>query len=174
MPIRSIEMLGSEVLRTKAAPVESVDDDIRKLVRDLYDTMYHADGIGLAAPQVGISLRLCVLDVSSGEEGEERAIYALVNPEIVEASSKTEKGVEGCLSIPGIEESVIRPASVVVEALNEHGEAVREEFRDDMSELLQHEIDHLDGVLFLDHLSPLKRGFALKKWRKNRAEVASG
>lgn len=167
MPVLEIEILGSEVLRQKAEPVTELDDDLRNLVRDMFKTMYVAEGVGLAAPQVGISKRIIVIDVPS--EGEENHILALVNPVIVESSEETEKGMEGCLSIPGMEESVVRPVSVVVEALDPDGEEVRIEAEGFLARALQHEVDHLNGVLFIDYFSPLKRRMALRKWRKDMA-----
>ena len=168
MAVLNIEYLGSAVLREEAAPVEAVDDDIRALVRDMFDTMYHAEGVGLAAPQVGISTRITVLDVPGEEEGV-RHVHALINPVIVETSSETEKGMEGCLSIPGIEESVVRHSRVSVEALSPDGDPVRLEAEGLFARALQHELDHLDGVLFLDRLTPLKRDIVMRKWRKSRA-----
>ncbi len=166
MAILGIEILGSRVLREKAAPVEAVTDDVRRLIRDMIDTMYDAEGIGLAAPQVGISERILVVDVA--DEDEDRHMHALVNPVIVEFGRKTEKASEGCLSIPGIEEMVTRPARVTVEALDPDGEPVRIEAEGLLARALQHEVDHLDGMLFIDRLSSLKRGILLRKWRKSR------
>ena len=170
MAILDIEILGSRVLREKAAPVEAVTDDVRRLVRDMIDTMYDAEGIGLAAPQVGISERILVVDVA--DEEENRHMHALVNPVIVEFGKKTEKESEGCLSIPGIEEMVTRPASVIVEALTPDGDPVRIEADGLLARALQHEVDHLDGILFIDRLSSLKRGMVLRKWRKSRGDNA--
>lgn len=168
--ILEIEMLGSPVLREKAEPVDEITDEIRNLVRDMFDTMYHAEGVGLAAPQVGVSRRITVLDVPGEEDEAPRTVVALINPEIVRASEETEKGVEGCLSIPGIEESVLRPARVSVTALSPNGEEVRLDAEGLLARALQHEIDHLDGVLFLDRVSTLKRDLALRKWRKTNAD----
>ena len=170
MAILGIETLGSRVLREKAAPVEAVTDDVRRLVRDMMDTMYDAEGIGLAAPQVGISERILVVDV--GDEDENREVHALINPVIVEFGKETEKASEGCLSIPGIEEMVNRPARVIVEALNPDGDPVRIEAEGLLARALQHEVDHLDGILFIDRLSSLKRGIILRKWRKSRGGEA--
>lgn len=172
--ILKIEMLGAPVLRQEADPVEEITDEVRALVRDMFDTMYHAEGVGLAAPQVGISQRITVLDVPSDEDEDERHVLALINPRVVEVSKETEKGVEGCLSIPGIEESVVRPSQVVVEALAPDGEAVKIDASGLLARALQHELDHLDGVLFLDRLSTLKRDLALRRWRKSRVTAADG
>ena len=172
--ILKIEMLGSPVLRQKAEPVEEIDDEVRRLVRNMFDTMYHAEGVGLAAPQIGISKRITVLDVPDDEDESQRHVLALINPRVVEASKDTEKGIEGCLSIPGIEESVVRPATVVVEGLSPDGEEVVIEADGLLARALQHELDHLDGVLFLDHLSALKRDLALRRWRRSPAYADGG
>jgi len=141
--------------------VEDVDDEVRALVDDLMETMYAADGVGLAAPQIGVPLRVFVYDVRD----EELEPGVFVNPRIVEAVG-TQREVEGCLSIPGLEEIVERSGRVVVEGLDRDGEPVRVEAEGLLSRCLQHEKDHLDGVLFLDRVSPLKRRMLLKKWSK--------
>ena len=166
MALLDVELLGAKVLRERAAHVAEVTDETRRLVRDMFDTMYHHEGIGLAAPQVGISERILVVDVA--EEDESRHVHALVNPVITWSSRDTDKNVEGCLSIPGIEETVTRPARVTVEALSPDGDPVRVEAEGLLARALQHEVDHLDGVLFIDRVSPLKRGMLLRKWRKSR------
>ena len=162
MPPLTIEMLGSEVLRTRAAEVAEVDDDLRRLIDDMFETMYGAEGVGLAAPQVGISRRVIVVDVHDGEVEP----FALVNPRVVESSRETEKGEEGCLSIPGLTAAVERAAHVAVEGLDREGNPLRVEGGGLLARCLQHEIDHLDGVLFIDRVSPLKRKMLLQKWRK--------
>ncbi|MYI06305.1 MAG: peptide deformylase [Gemmatimonadetes bacterium] len=167
MALLDIRLLGEKVLRRKADPVEEITDETRRLVSDMWDTMYEAEGIGLAAPQVGMSLRILVVDVA--DEDESRHVHALVNPVVVESSNATDKAREGCLSIPGIEETVTRPARVTVEALSVDGEAVRIEADGLLARALQHEVDHLDGVLFIDRVSPLKRSMLLRKWRKSKA-----
>lgn len=157
--------------------MEEATDDVRRLARDMFDTMYHAEGVGLAAPQVGVSRRLFVVDVPERAEGGDEPVrhaYALVNPVIVESSAETAKETEGCLSIPGIEESVTRPAQVVVEAQALDGSPVRIEASGMLARVLQHETDHLNGVLFIDHLSPLKRSLVRKKWRKSREDGRKG
>lgn len=170
MALRTIELLGSEVLRRPADPVEDIDDDVRALVRDMFETMYDAKGIGLAAPQVGVSRRVIVLDVEE-ESGDSNRV-ALVNPRLATWTAKKDKQAEGCLSIPGLEGIVARPVSVVVDGKDPEGRAVRVEAEGLFARALQHEIDHLDGVLFIDRLSPLKRQLLLKKWRKLSAEAA--
>ncbi len=172
MAILHIEILGARVLRGQAAPVEAVDDELRRLARDMFDTMYHAEGIGLAGPQVGVPRRILVIDVTNDDES--RHVHALVNPVIVEASREQDKASEGCLSIPGLEEKVTRSVRVTVEALSPDGDPVRIEADGLFARALQHEVDHLDGVLFIDRLSPLKRGILLRKWRKNLSAAKGG
>jgi peptide deformylase len=159
--VREVRYLGDPVLREMCREVETIDDDVRALVDDLLETMYAEDGIGLAAPQIGVPLRVFVYDVRD----EELDPGVLVNPRIVEATGK-QKEVEGCLSIPGLDEVVERSADVVVEGLDRDGEPVRIEATGLLSRCLQHENDHLDGVLFIDRVSPLKRRMLLKKWSK--------
>ena len=172
MAILHIEILGARVLRGQAAPVEAVDDELRRLARAMFDTMYHAEGIGLAGPQVGVPRRILVIDVTNDDES--RHVHALVNPVIVEASREQDKASEGCLSIPGLEEKVTRSVRVTVEALSPDGDPVRIEADGLFARALQHEVDHLDGVLFIDRLSPLKRGILLRKWRKNLSAAKGG
>lgn len=159
--MRQVRYLGDPVLREMCREVETIDDDVRALVDDLLETMYAEDGIGLAAPQIGVPLRVFVYDVRD----DELVPGVLVNPRIVEATGK-QKEVEGCLSIPGLDEVVERSAHVVVEGLDREGEPVRIEATGLLSRCLQHENDHLDGVLFIDRVSPLKRRMLLKKWSK--------
>ncbi len=161
-----IEMLGSSVLRRKADEIGEIDDDLRRLIADMFDTMYAAEGIGLAGPQVGVSRRVVVVDLK--DEAQTR--MALINPRIVDLAGDLEKEEEGCLSIPGVSALVARRPAVVVEALDERGETVRIEADGLFGRCLQHEIDHLNGVLFIDHLSALKRSMLVKKYRQILAE----
>ncbi|MCL7971386.1 MAG: peptide deformylase [marine benthic group bacterium] len=161
MSVREVRYLGDPVLREVCREVEAVDEEIRSLVDDLIETMYEQDGIGLAAPQIGIPLRVFVYDVR--DEDVEPGV--LVNPRIVDATG-TQREVEGCLSIPGLEEVVERMDRVVIEGLDRDGAPVRLEAEGLLSRCLQHENDHLDGVLFIDRVSPLKRRMLLKKWSK--------
>ena len=172
MAIRDIELLGSEALRTPGEEINSFDDELADLVDDMFETMYHAEGIGLAAPQIGLALRVFVVDVpdEETEEGGEGLRAAIVNPEIAALSEETDKAPEGCLSIPGLEGVVERPVSVVMKGVDPTGEPVRFEATGLVARALQHELDHLDGVLFLDRLGPLKRKMLLKKWRKAQEE----
>lgn len=168
--VRPIVIMGDPVLRTKAAEVAAFDDELRRLVDDMYETMYHAEGIGLAANQIGVLRRVLVVDVRD-EADPAAGRLALINPRIVRETSNTDKETEGCLSIPGIEEVVERPWGVWVEAQNLEGEKVTVPADALLGRALQHEIDHLDGVLFIDRVSPLKRKLLMKKWKKSRAET---
>jgi peptide deformylase len=162
--VRKLHLLGSPVLRQKAARVARVDDEVRTLVDDLFETMRAAKGVGLAANQVGVARRVAVVDV--GEDDPPPIV--LINPVIVERGTDVEVTEEGCLSIPDIFGDVGRPARVVVEAQDVGGKTQRIEARGYKARAIQHEIDHLDGVLFLDHLSAVKRGLLLSKWKKSR------
>lgn len=137
-------------LATKSLPVRSVDERIRDLVRDMFDTMYAANGIGLAAPQIGVGKRVIVVDITPVEEKSKP--LALVNPEILRKQGQ-EEGMEGCLSVPGVEGTVCRASSVTVRGMNENGDPVTLEADGLLARALQHEIDHLDGILFIDRLS---------------------
>lgn len=140
-------------LRTRAKPVAVVDDAIRALAKDMFETMYEAPGIGLAATQVNHHIRMLVLDTS--EEKNQPLVF--INPEFTPIGSEKKCYDEGCLSVPGFYESVERPDRILVKALNEHGEAFEIEADGLLSVCIQHEIDHLDGKLFVDYISPLKR-----------------
>ncbi len=165
MALLEILQAPHPVLKAKAAPVAQVDDRLRQLAADMFETMYKAPGIGLAAPQIGVLQRLVVMDVA---EGEERRPMVLVNPEIVWKSGERGTAEEGCLSLPGQFADVTRPLSVTVRFLDEQGEA-RELAADGLlARCVQHELDHLDGVLFVDHLSALKRNMIMRKLIKTR------
>jgi peptide deformylase len=152
------------VLRQRAAPVARVDDEVRHLVEDLFETMRAARGVGLAANQVGVARRVAVVDV--GDQGPPPLV--LINPTIVGHSAETDTAEEGCLSIPEIYGDVERPISVTLEALDLAGRPYRLDVSGYKARAVQHEIDHLDGVLFLDHLSAVKRGLLLAKWKRSR------
>jgi len=146
---RDILVYPDPFLARKAAPVTVVDDRVRDLIRDMFETMYGAEGVGLAAPQVGVGRRVIVIDVSPVDETI--APLAVVNPEIVERTGSV-AGVEGCLSVPGIQGEVCRAETVVVRGQDEQGKAVRIRADGILSRALQHEIDHRDGVLFIDRI----------------------
>jgi peptide deformylase len=169
MARRELRLLGDPVLREPAAPVEVFDAELEALVADLFETMDVEEGAGLAAPQVGVSKRVLVVDARRDGGGRDSR-FAIVNPEVVEASSEVDAAPEGCLSIPGVSEVVRRPAQVTVKGLSVAGEPVQVTADALLGRALQHEIDHLDGVLFIDHLSPLKRRMLLKKYRRLQEE----
>jgi peptide deformylase len=164
MAIREILVVPNPVLKQVSEPVAAVDDALRALMDDMLETMYAAPGVGLAAIQVGEPKRVIVMDLS--HDDEERAPRAFVNPEIVWASEETLPYEEGCLSVPDYFDEVERPAKVRVRYLNYQGEAVEEEAEGLFAVCIQHEMDHLNGVLFIDHLSRLKREQAVKKVKK--------
>ncbi len=156
MAVRPVRLYGDPVLRQKARPVADVDDAVRALIADLRETMHAYHGVGLAANQVGVLQRVLVVDVPL--EGDARAQYALVNP-VLDRRAGTESGEEGCLSIPGIYEDVRRARQVRLRALDERGQPLAFIAEGYLARALQHEVDHLDGALFVDRLSPLKRQF---------------
>lgn len=166
MAIRKLRYLGDPVLREKAVPVERVTEEIRALVADMFDTMYAEEGVGLAAPQVGVGGRVIVID----PRDEEIEPFALINPEIVDVSDEVARDEEGCLSIPGLKEIVERPATVRIEAIDIEGEPVSIDAAGLLARILQHEVDHLDGILFLDRVSALKRKLLLSRWQKVKPE----
>lgn len=167
MPIRPIVKYGEAVLHAPAAPVERIDDSIRALFDDMVTTMYAAPGIGLAAPQVGVPLRLIVIDLSVGEDPSQ--MIRLANPEILERDGE-QKHEEGCLSIPGYAGSPTRPARVTVRGLEPDGAERVYSATDLLARAFCHEIDHLDGLVFVDRLSPLKRDLVRRKLRKRARE----
>lgn len=144
MALRKIRTKEDEVLRKKSKVVSKIDDRTLTLIKDMFDTMYDANGVGLAAPQIGILKRIVVVDIGDGP-------IALINPEIVEKRGEA-KDLEGCLSVPGEQGTVIRPKYVKVKALNEKGEEIQLEGEDFLARAFCHEIDHLDGILYTDKL----------------------
>ena len=146
----------------------AVDDNLRRLLDDMLETMYADNGCGLAAPQIGVSQRIVVIDIAG--EGEEPAPMYMVNPEIVWASEEKEICEEGCLSVPGQRAEVERPASVRIKYLDYNGEPQEILAEDFLAVAAQHEIDHLDGILYIDRISRLKRQMLLKKLEKARKE----
>ena len=164
MAIRPLVILPDPRLRLKSAPVDKIDDEVRRLADDMLETMYDAPGVGLAAIQIGEPRRLVTIDTA--KKDEERRPIVLVNPEIVWASEETSTYEEGCLSIPEYYEEVERPARVKVRYTDLDGKAVEVEADGLLATVVQHEIDHLDGVLFIDHLSKLKRDRVVKKFAK--------
>jgi peptide deformylase len=168
MAIREILTVPHPVLKQVSAKVEAVDDALRALMDDMLETMYAAPGIGLAAVQIGVPKRVIVMDLSRGD-GEPKAPRYFVNPEIVWASDETLPYEEGCLSVPEIYDEVERPARVKLRYLNYQGEQIEEDAEGLYAVCIQHEMDHLNGVLFIDHLSRLKRERAVAKVKKAKA-----
>lgn len=164
MAIREILVVPNPVLKQVSQPVAKVDDDLRALMDDMLETMYDAPGIGLAAIQVGVAKRVIVMDLAGPDE--EKAPRYFVNPEILWSSEETAPYEEGCLSIPEVYDEVQRPAQVKLKYLNYQGEEVIEDADGLFAVCIQHEMDHLEGVLFIDHLSRLKRDRAVAKVKK--------
>jgi peptide deformylase len=168
MAIRKILYLPDARLRTVAKPVVDFDDQLQLLIDDMFDTMYDAHGVGLAAPQIGVSLRLSVIDIL----GDKTNQLVIINPEIIFAEGEKTYD-EGCLSVPGAYDKVVRAQKVTVKALDRTGKPFEVTGEDLFAECLQHEIDHLNGKLFVDLLSPLKRSLARKKLDKFKRRQAS-
>lgn len=171
MAVREILILPDPLLRKVAEPVGAFDDDLQKTVNDMFETMYDAPGIGLAGPQIGYMKRVVVIDLAD-EENPDSGKIAMVNPEIVGMSDETTISEEGCLSIPDLYYEVERPAEVTVKYFSPQGEEVTRHATGRLAVCMQHEIDHLDGVLYIDYLSRLKRDRVNKKFQK-RARLAS-
>ena len=166
MSLLDITVLGHPILRQETTPVAEVTDELRTLIDDMFETMYAARGIGLAAPQVGRTERIAVVDVDG-------ARYVLVNPEVVEEEGE-QRGEEGCLSIPEVFGDVTRSARVKVRALDRDGQPYEVEATGLLATCFQHEIDHLHGKLFIDYLSFLKRRSALGQWEALKAKYPAG
>mgnify|MGYP001826587086 CR=1 FL=1 len=169
MSVRPIRVYPDPVLRVRCPEVEAFDDALAKLVSDMVETMHAAPGIGLAAPQIGVERRVAVVDLSVGEDPE--ALLVLVNPEIFDHDGR-ETDVEGCLSIPDFTDKVMRPERIRVRALDVRGEAFELEAEGLLARAIQHEQDHLNGVLFIDHLRGLRRERAKRKLRHLQMEPA--
>ena len=165
MSLLPLHLLGSPVLRQHSPEVQTVDEEVRRLVEDMFETMDAAKGIGLAANQVGVSRRVAVVDVDGDR-------FAMIDPRIVETEGRA-VAEEGCLSIPDIYADVTRPDRVVIEALDLAGNRYRKEATGLKARAIQHEIDHLDGILFLDHLSLIKRQMLLARWRREHKDDTS-
>ena len=176
MAIRPIFETPDPVLRQISKPVEAIDDEIRTLIADMFETMYDAPGIGLAAVQVGVPIRLLVMDLQEPRDPDDpdspvvREPRVFINPEILAASDHEVPYTEGCLSVPDQYAEVMRPDRIRARWMDEHGRAHEQELDGLLAVCLQHEMDHLEGVLFIDHLSKLKRDMVLKKLAKARKE----
>lgn len=171
MAVLKVRYLGDPVLRTKGEPVLKVTEEMRTLAADMFETMYALGGVGLAAPQIGISKRLIVLDGDTENYGQKRIV--VVNPAIVEQSG-TIAAEEGCLSVPEIREVVERSARVVLTGIDLEGEEIEVKGTGILARAIQHEIDHIEGLLFIDRVGPLKRDLLLKQWEKIRREQLPG
>ncbi|MBN2433165.1 MAG: peptide deformylase [Acidobacteria bacterium] len=162
--ILTIRVYGDDVLRRPAGTVTSFDEQLATLVQDMAETMYSAPGIGLAAPQVGVSRRIIVVDISHNDHQDQ--LYALINPEVVERSEENDRMEEGCLSIPGVNEAVVRPTWVKIRAQDVQGNEVEIEAEGLLARCFQHEIDHLNGILFVDRLVPFRKKLIRGKLKK--------
>ena len=168
MALLKIRLLPDSVLREKSVPVTEFTPAVKNLLDDMLDTMYHAVGVGLAAPQIGILQRVIVMDVSPRESLSRQPIR-MINPEIIAASAELSPYEEGCLSIPEMVGDVVRPAEVTVRYHDVEGKTHQLNAHGLLATCVQHEIDHLDGKLFIDYLSPLKRNLLLRRYNKARA-----
>ena len=164
MSLLRLHLLGSPILRQHSTEIGTVDEEVQRLVGDLFETMDAAKGVGLAANQVGVARRVAVVDADGDR-------FAMIDPVIVESEGRV-TAEEGCLSIPDIYGDITRPERVVLEALDVDGTPYRKEATGLKARAIQHEIDHLDGILFLDHLSLLKRQMLLSKWRREHKDDA--
>ncbi|MDA8100022.1 MAG: peptide deformylase [Nitrospiraceae bacterium] len=172
MAIHEIRKYPDPVLKAKTGRVDRFDESLERLIKDMIETMYAAAGVGLAANQIGVPLQLAVIDISSREEGgPKHPVIVLINPEILEQKGSVVAD-EGCLSIPDFSESVKRSAWVKVRALDRAGKPFEIEGEGLLAKALQHEIDHLNGLLFVDRLSPLKKNIFRRRWKKAMAETA--
>ena len=168
MSLLPIIIAPDQRLKRPALPVDSVNSEVRSLMDNMLETMYQAPGIGLAAPQVGIKQRIIVIDCSSKDEAPQP--YRMVNPELVSVSTELSTHEEGCLSLPGFYAEITRPAEARVSYTDEKGKQQTIDVDGLLSVCIQHEIDHLNGILFVDHLSSLKRNMILKKMVKAKKE----
>lgn len=171
MAVLEIRSYPDEVLRKKARPIDDpLDEELQKLIDDMVETMVDAPGVGLAATQVGVSRRLCVIDITAGKEPGN--LHVLINPEIIEKHG-TEVTEEGCLSVPGYYAHVKRAASVLVRYHERDGSERELEAEGLLARAVQHEIDHLNGILFVDRLGPVRREIFKKKYRKALSEASA-
>lgn len=164
MAVKPLIILPDPLLREVSKPLERVDEDVRKLADDMLETMYDAPGIGLAAIQIGLPLRMLVIDLS--KEGEEKDPVVVINPKVLKSSDERSVYEEGCLSIPDYYAEVERPAEITLSYLDRDGKEQEMQADGLMATCMQHEIDHLDGVLFIDHISRLKREMVVRKFKK--------
>ena len=170
MAKRTIIKLPDPVLRIRSEPIETVDDDVRRLIDDMLETMYAAPGVGLAAVQIGVPRRLLVVDASPKDD--EPQPIALINPRIVKSGNEMRLHEEGCLSIPDVRVPIERPATVTIEYVDRDGKPQTMEAEGLLATAVQHELDHLDGRLIIDYLSRLKRDFIVRRFRKQARSEA--
>ena len=167
MAVRKILIFGDPLLRERAEEIREINGDLQALIEDMGETMRAAKGLGLAANQVGVLKRLFIMDLSEKKEEGPRGLLVFINPEIVEAEGELYEE-EGCLSIPGYSAKVRRKARVLVRALDREGNPFELELEGLAARAVQHELDHLDGILYIDYLSPLKRKLFKRWWKKHR------
>ena len=165
MAIRDIITVPNPILKKVSEPVDEVNDEIREILDDMLDTMYAAPGIGLAAIQIGVPLRMLVIDISSvgNQDNKKKEPQFFINPEIIDPSDNISSFEEGCLSVPGIWEEIERPDKCVVKFLNRDGTKETKKCEGLLATVIQHEMDHLEGIVFVDHLSRVKRDLSIKK-----------
>ncbi|HDN59661.1 MAG: peptide deformylase [Candidatus Neomarinimicrobiota bacterium] len=163
-----IYLYGSPILEKKVARVENLPEDFEKIIREMFNTMYDNSGIGLSANQVGLDMSFFITDISVHDPHFSRRVF--INPEIVAAEGESEME-EGCLSIPGIRSTVIRPEKIVLRYMTPEGDLKEERFTDLMARVIQHETDHLNGIYFIDRISPLKRSFLSPKLKKLKEQA---
>jgi len=178
MPTREIVVYDDPTLRKKSRRVKNISDDVQRLIDDMVETMYEANGIGLAAIQVGEPQSIIVVQLPEPAEDEENPdpnagkLFAVINPQLARRSRETEEGIEGCLSIPGLVGEVERCCSVTVKGLDRRGKPVRVKAQDLLARVFQHEIDHCDGVLFIDHIDDPEKLYFVTAGEEEAAEVA--
>ena len=171
MALRQILTEPNTILRQKSLYVEKIDGDIKKLMDDMLETMYDAPGIGLAAIQVGVPKRIIVLDIAQKEGAKQKQPIFFVNPEIIQKSEKKSTYEEGCLSVPGQFAEIDRSASCRIKYLDYHGEPKEIKAEGMLATCIQHEMDHLEGILFIDYLSKLKKTMIIKKLSKQKKQI---
>jgi len=177
MALRSIVVYDDPRLRKSSRRMNGVDEEVGQLIDDMIETMHEARGIGLAAIQIGIPQRLIIVHIPEPEDEEAEPvagsgeIYAVLNPEVVDRSEETEEGIEGCLSVPGLVGEVERHSAVTIEGIDRHGESICIEAEGLLARVFQHEIDHCDGVLFIDHIDDLEKLWQVEEGEEEAAEM---
>jgi len=176
MPTREIVVYDDPTLRKKSRRVKNVSDDVQRLIDDMVETMHEANGIGLAAIQVGVPQRVIIVQLPEADEDEPDPnagrLFAVINPQLARRSRETEEGIEGCLSIPGLVGEVERCCAVTVKGLDRRGKRVRVKAQDLLARVFQHEIDHCDGVLFIDHIDDPEKLYPVTAGEEEAAEAA--